>query len=117
LAINDKILTAKGQTKTISSPIYQFPRGAVMKDLVVCVGETCHQSGAEQVLKSFMGQIAQKNLEKEISLKGSFCISSCCEKDKVSIRVGENLMFISPDEADSVFASTIWPTQTTSTEG
>ncbi len=81
-----------------------------MQDLVVRVGETCHQSGAEHVLKSFMDLIARHQLESEISLKGSFCIGGCCEQDEVSVRLGDRMFQVSPERAESVFASEIWPT-------
>lgn len=80
-----------------------------MQDLVVCVGESCHQSGAELVLKSFMEIIAQENLEDKICLKGSFCIGKCCDKEEVSVRWGEKVFQTTFQSADHAFVSEVWP--------
>jgi|GEM_PF-2355060 len=80
-----------------------------MQDLVVCVGEKCHQSGAELVLKSFMDIIAREKLADNLCLKGSFCIGECCEKDEVSVRMGERVFQVNPQEAYLAFARDVWP--------
>ena len=74
-----------------------------MQDLVVCVGEKCHQSGAELVLKSYMDIIAREKLENTISLKCSFAIGGCCSTDEVSVRFGETIFKIDPRDADLSF--------------
>jgi len=85
-----------------------------MQDLVVCVGEKCHQSGAELVLKSFMDFIARENLENKICLKCSFAIGGCCDNDEVSVRFGERRFQVNPTQADLSFErnvlSTLSPT-------
>jgi len=83
-----------------------------MQDLVVCVGEKCHQSGAELVLKSFMDFIARENLENRICLKCSFTIGGCCDTDKVSVRFGDLRFQVKPHEADLSFKRDILSTLT-----
>lgn len=80
-----------------------------MRDLVVCVGEKCHLSGAEVVLKSFMDIIAREKLAGEIRLKGSFCIGECCEQDEVSVRFGDRVFQVDPKRAYLAFAREVWP--------
>lgn len=80
-----------------------------MLDLVVCVGEKCHLSGAEVVLKSFMDIIGRENLADDICLKGSFCIGECCETDEVSVRLGDRVFQVNPEQAYLAFAREVWP--------
>ena len=80
-----------------------------MQDLVVCVGETCHQSGAEHVLKCFMDLIARNKLETEICLKGSFCLGGGCEQDEVSVRLGDRRFQVTPEQAAFAFAREVYP--------
>jgi len=74
-----------------------------MQDLVVCVGEKCHQSGAELVLKSFMDFIERENLKDKICLKCSFAIGGCCETSEVSVRFGDRRFQVNPRQADLSF--------------
>ena len=87
-----------------------------MQDLVVCVGEKCHQSGAELVLKSYMDIIARENLEKMICLKCSFAIGGCCDKDEVSVLFGEHRFQVDPRQADLSFQRNILPILTPNAE-
>lgn len=85
-----------------------------MQDLVICVGEKCHQAGAEVVLKSFMDIIAREKLEEKVCLKGSFCIGECyCEDgsdhETVSVRLGEKVFQVDPKDAFVAFARDVWP--------
>lgn len=83
-----------------------------MQDLVVCVGENCHQSGAELVLRSFMDLIARDDLENSICLKASFAIGGCCDKDEVTVVFGEHRFQVKPLEADLSFKREILPSLT-----
>jgi len=87
-----------------------------MQDLVVCVGEKCHQSGAELVLKSFMDIIARENLKDRICLKCSFAIGSCCGDEEVSVRFGDRVFKVNPGQADQSFQRDILTTLTPTTE-
>ncbi len=87
-----------------------------MQNLVVCVGEKCHQSGAEIVLKSFMTIIAREQLENEICLKCSFTIGGCCERDEVSVRLGDRMFKVDPENAHLAFAKDVWPSLTPTME-
>ncbi len=81
-----------------------------MQDLVVCVGETCHQSGAELVLKSYMDIIAREKLENMICLKCSFAIGGGCQRDEVSVRFGDLRFQVNPKEADLSFEQHVMST-------
>lgn len=86
-----------------------------MQDLVVCVGESCHQNGAEIVVKTFKDIIDTNQLNGSVALKGSFCIGECCEmgewhqKDMVSVRLGSQVMHVDPEEAARAFDQEVLP--------
>jgi len=82
-----------------------------MQDLVVCVGESCHLSGAEIVVKKFKELIGEKQLGDRIALKGSFCIGECTNKgdDEVSVRWGDRVFQVTPEECRHTFTREIWP--------
>jgi hypothetical protein len=87
-----------------------------MKNLVVCVGEKCHQSGAEIVLRSFKKIIARENLENKLCLKCCFAMGGCCEKDEVSVRLGDRMFRVDPKDAYLAFARDVWPSLNPVTE-
>ncbi|MCP4292413.1 MAG: hypothetical protein GY780_11345 [bacterium] len=87
-----------------------------MQDLIVCIGETCHQSGAEHVLKTFMDLVAAHKLENEITIKASFCIGGCCEQNEVSARLGDSLFQVSPETAEQVFTKQVHSSPTLNPE-
>ncbi len=80
-----------------------------MQNLVVCVGEKCHQSGAEMVLRSFLDIISQQNLENEVCLKCSFTIGGCCHENEVSVQLGDHRFAVPPRDSREVFARDIQP--------
>lgn len=43
----------------------------------ICVGSSCHIKGAEEVVALFQKAIAERRLESDITLAGSFCIGQC----------------------------------------
>ena len=43
----------------------------------ICVGSSCHLKGSSDIIALFQKELAQRNLEEEIVLAGSFCIGKC----------------------------------------
>ncbi len=43
----------------------------------ICVGSSCHLKGSSDIIESFQTAVAQRKLEDEIVLAGSFCIGKC----------------------------------------
>lgn len=86
-----------------------------MQDLVVCVGESCHLSGAEIVVKRFMELIDENKLADRIALKGSFCSGECCAKcpDEISVRWNSQVFQVTPDTAQLAFTRDICTTFST----
>lgn len=43
----------------------------------VCVGSSCHLKGSEQIVELIQREVANRHLEDEITLTGSFCTGQC----------------------------------------
>ena len=43
----------------------------------VCVGSSCHIKGSPEIVELFQKAIEEYQLEREITLVGSFCIGKC----------------------------------------
>lgn len=80
-----------------------------MRDLVVCVGESCHLSGAEVVVKSFVDAVAARGLQDEVTVKGCFCIGECGEDGMVSVKFEDSVRRIDRDDAADFFKNTVLP--------
>jgi len=50
-----------------------------MHTVTVCVGSSCHIKGARKVIMCFNELLKEHGLEKDIELKGSFCMERCGE--------------------------------------
>lgn len=50
-----------------------------MITVTVCVGSSCHIKGARVVITRFSELLKENDLEKEVELKGSFCMDRCGE--------------------------------------
>jgi NADH:ubiquinone oxidoreductase subunit E len=78
-------------------------------DMVVCVGESCHQNGSELVVKDLKKLLLKENLVLRIKLKGSFCVGECSEEKKVTLKFNGKFYHILCHEAERLFYSTIVP--------
>ena len=43
----------------------------------ICVGSSCHLKGSSDIIELFQTAVAERKLEDEIVLAGSFCIGKC----------------------------------------
>ena len=59
-------------------------------DIKVCVGSSCHLKGSYMIIKRLQELIKQHGLEKEVTLKGAFCMGKCV--DGIPIEFGEELV-------------------------
>ena len=78
----------------------------------ICVGETCHLQGAEEVVKTFKAHLleTQETLsdENKVQMKGCFCMNHC-RRDRVSVEVDSVRHSLRPAEADAFFKAHILP--------
>lgn len=56
----------------------------------ICVGSSCHLKGAEQIVELFQNAVAEKRLEHDVILSGSFCTGQC-NRIGVTITVDEEI--------------------------
>lgn len=59
-------------------------------DIKVCVGSSCHLKGSYMLIKRLQELIKEHGLEKEVTLKGAFCMGKCV--DGIPIEIGEKLV-------------------------
>lgn len=73
-----------------------------MRVITVCVGSACHLKGSHEIINYFKDAIKNAGLEKEVELKGTFCMDKCT--DGANMLVDEELFHAnSPDEAREIF--------------
>jgi NADH:ubiquinone oxidoreductase subunit E len=77
-----------------------------MKTVTVCVGSSCHIKGARQVIMRFNQMLEEAELQKEVELKGSFCMERCGEGLNWQIN-DEPMTSASVDEAVLTFTERI----------
>lgn len=56
----------------------------------ICVGSSCHLKGSEQIVEQLQKAVADHNLEREITLAGSFCVGKC-NREGVTIQVDDDV--------------------------
>lgn len=77
-----------------------------MRVITVCVGSACHLKGSHDLIKYFQDAIKEAGLEKEVELKGTFCMEKCT--DGANLLVDEELFHAtSVEEARQIFETEI----------
>ncbi|MDQ7782649.1 MAG: (2Fe-2S) ferredoxin domain-containing protein [Desulfomonilaceae bacterium] len=77
-----------------------------MRVITVCVGSACHLKGSHEIIKYFQEAIQRAGLEKEVELKGTFCMDQCT--DGANLLVDEELYHVgSVEEAKRIFETEI----------
>ena len=56
----------------------------------ICVGSSCHLKGSEEVVELFQKEIAERKLDGDITLAGSFC-TGMCNSDGVTVMVDDEI--------------------------
>lgn len=73
--------------------------------VLICIGSSCHLRGSEAVVKTFTKMIKQHKVSAEVELSGSFCMGACSKG--VSVKVGENIYHVKPEDAEDFFEEVI----------
>ncbi|MDD3473034.1 MAG: (2Fe-2S) ferredoxin domain-containing protein [Syntrophaceae bacterium] len=77
-----------------------------MRVITVCVGSACHLKGSHEIINYFKEAIQQAGLEKEVELKGTFCMDHCT--DGANLLVDDVLFHASSiDDARRIFEEEI----------
>lgn len=70
--------------------------------ITVCVGSSCHLRGSHEIIQLLKELIRSNALERNVILKGSFCMDNCTEG--VNVKINEELFSIgSVDEMKEIF--------------
>lgn len=73
-----------------------------MTTVTVCVGSSCHIKGARDMIERFNKLVKAHRLEKQVELKGSFCMERCGEG--VNWQIGDTFYSSSSvEEAVKIF--------------
>lgn len=56
----------------------------------VCVGSSCHLKGSAELVELFKQAIEEHDLEREVTLAGSFCIGQC-NRVGVTVQVDDDV--------------------------
>ena len=57
----------------------------------ICVGSSCHLKGSQEVIELMQSAVAERHLENEITLAGSFC-SGKCNRTGVTVTVDDQVI-------------------------
>lgn len=69
----------------------------------ICVGSSCHLKGSEKLVELFQNAIAEKKLNDDITLAGSFCTGKC-NRVGVTVTVDDDVFTgVTPENFSSFF--------------
>ncbi|MGM9552120.1 MAG: (2Fe-2S) ferredoxin domain-containing protein [Clostridia bacterium] len=78
-----------------------------MKIVQICVGSSCYLKGSYEIVELFKKAIAEKRLEDDVTLAGSFCTGQC-NRDGVTIMVDDEVFTgVTPEGFEMFFAKHI----------
>ena len=72
-----------------------------MMRITVCIGSSCHVKGSRQVVKTLQRLIAEHQIENEVELGGTFCMSQC--QQGVCVNVDEQFHSVTPEGVEQFF--------------
>ena len=77
-----------------------------MRVITVCVGSACHLKGSHEIINYFKEAIQKSGLEKQVELKGTFCMDHCT--DGANLLIDDVLFHAgSVEEAQAIFEKEI----------
>ncbi len=77
-----------------------------MRVITVCVGSACHLKGSHDIINYFKEAIQNSGLEKQVELKGTFCMDHCT--DGANLLIDDVLFHASSvDDARKIFEKEI----------
>lgn len=77
-----------------------------MRVITVCVGSACHLKGSHDLINYFKNAIEEAGLEREVELKGTFCLDKCTDGANILID-GEVFHVNSVVQAKEIFDTEI----------
>ena len=73
----------------------------------VCVGSSCHLTGAPEIVELIKNEVAKRNLDDEVVLSGCFCVGKC-NRSGVSVKIDDEVYTgITRDNFRDFFENTV----------
>lgn len=73
----------------------------------ICVGSSCHLKGSERIVELFSKYIAERHLENDIVLSGSFCAGKC-NRVGVTVTINDEIIpGVTPENFDEFWMTHI----------
>ena len=79
-----------------------------MVDLKVCIGTSCHVSGAHNVIMTFQHMMEKYQLYDKVELGGTFCMG-VCSGTTVAVSVNDTIYAIAPESDRTFFKEHVLP--------
>ncbi|WP_310604917.1 (2Fe-2S) ferredoxin domain-containing protein [Anaerosporobacter sp.] len=73
--------------------------------VTICIGSSCHLKGSREIIEGLQELLREKGLEKEVELRGSFCMGECVKG--VCVKIDEELFSLSPSTVEQFFVEQI----------
>lgn len=73
--------------------------------VTVCIGSSCHLKGSREIIEKLQHLLHENKLEKEVELRGSFCMGECM--NGVCVKIEEELFSLSPAVVEEFFMEQI----------
>jgi hypothetical protein len=92
----------RGIEKSVMESIVQPAEERTTLSVIVCMGSSCHLKGSYEIIEFLKESLKAKGLEREVILKGSFCMEKCGEG--VSVKINDEILSVrSVTEMDHIF--------------
>lgn len=73
----------------------------------ICVGSSCHLKGSEKLVNLFQDALKKYNLEKDITLAGSFCANKC-NRIGVTVSIDDTVHIgVTPENFETFFKENV----------
>lgn len=69
--------------------------------ITVCIGSSCHLKGSRQIVEELQFLVAEKDLQEQIELAGTFCMGNCV--NGVCVTVDEQPFSLRPEDTKNFF--------------
>lgn len=69
--------------------------------ITICIGSSCHLKGSRQIVEQMQNLIADRKLQNQIDLAGTFCMGNCVEG--VCVKLDDEIFSLRPDSVNSFF--------------
>ena len=73
--------------------------------ITVCIGSSCHIKGSRLVVEQLQKLIADNNLDDQVTLSGTFCMSKC--QQGVCVTVDDVFHSVTPDNVVEFFETNV----------